>query len=293
MNFHYGASFSYLGFDLGNFGTGNDRLQSWFEEPSFMAYAMMPAIFVALSRLFNLHKNISKVKAILIIGILLLTKSSVGLLGLLFSLIIVVFSKYPIIKKPTYFIPLIITIPLLGFSIYQIPDVKLRVDDTYDLFSDDNVSKQDISKTNLSTYALYSNYRVTKKTFFNNVFLGTGIGTYESNYNKYINELIPATALRDRYQLNKKDANSLFMRLLAETGLAGIFLFFFFIQRNKIKFSSINLDKRFLWAFNNGIFVLIMLRLLRQGHYTSLGFIMFLLLFYFFKKEIVINERNN
>ncbi len=186
-----------------------------------------------------------------------------------------------------------ISIPLLGIIIYNIPAVKFRVDDTYNLFSAKNVSKEEINKTNLSTYALYSNYRVTKEAFLKNPLFGTGIGTYEDNYYMYINKIIPKTPIREKYHLNDKDANSLFMRMLVEIGLIGVIIFLLFTFFNRVNFSSNNIDQRFFWAFNNGIFVLIVLRLLRQGHYTSLGFIMFIMLYYFLKKEAVLNERNN
>ena len=66
------ASFSYLGFDLGNFvSSSGDRIQSWFEEPSFLAYAIMPATFIALSRIFKLHTIIPFWKAVFILVITL------------------------------------------------------------------------------------------------------------------------------------------------------------------------------------------------------------------------------
>lgn len=294
LGFIYIASLSYIGFDLGYFFSANgSRIQSWFEEPSFLAYSLTPALFLALSRIFKLHKFITIRKTMLILIVLFLSESSVGFLGILISLIIIVFSKYSILKKPVYLTLIIIIIPLTGLILYKIPNVKFRVDDTYELFTKDNVSKSDINKTNLSTYALYSNYRVTKRSFYENPLLGTGIGTYETNYENYINTLIPKTRLRDMYHINSKDANSLFMRLLVESGLIVVILILHFTFYNRIRFSHVKVNERFFWAFNNGIFVLIILRLLRQGHYTSLGFIMFLLLFYLLKYNVVFDERNN
>ena len=289
------ASLSFLGFDLGNFiAGGGSRIQSWFEEPSFLVYALTPAMFIALSRIFKLNFFISISKAFFILLIIFLSKSSIGLFGMLISIIIIIFSKYPIIKKPIYLGSLILIIPCLVFYLYQQPYVKFRVDDTIHLFFDESVTSSDIDRTNLSTYALYSNYKITKEVFIHNPIFGGGFGTYESHYDKHINFLVPKSKIRDMYPLNKKDANSLFFRLLAESGLLGFSLFLYFVFKNRIKFSiSENQDERFFWIFSNGIFVLIILRLFRQGHYSSLGFIMFLLLFYFIRKETrFINERN-
>ena len=83
---------------------------------------------------------------------------------------------------------MVTSISLLGISaffIYNIPAVKLRVDETYQLFSKEDVKPMDIARTNLSTYALYSNFKVTQAAFVENGILGSGLGTYEINYDKY------------------------------------------------------------------------------------------------------------
>lgn len=290
--FSYGADYSYLGFDMGNFFLGQNRAQAWFQEPSFLVYAIMPAVFVGLARFFNVHHIISRGQALLILVALLLSVSSVGFIGLLLSLLIIVFSKFPILKKPHYLFLLIMSVPFTGLLLYQVPDVKDRVDDSAELFLKDYPTTEDIGKTNLSTYALYSNFRVTKKTFYNNPVLGTGLGSYENDYDKYITQVIPESPIRERYQLNKKDANSLFFRLLSETGLIGLLFFCLYLYNKRIRFNVVAKGSGFLWAINNGIFVLVLLRLLRQGHYTSMGVLLFLILLYFTKKAVIENERD-
>ncbi|MGS0525727.1 O-antigen ligase family protein [Zobellia nedashkovskayae] len=292
IGFHYGADFSYLGFEMGNFSFIQNRTQAWFQEPSFLVYAMMPALFVALARFFNIHKTISRFQALLILIAFLLSVSSVGFIGLLISLLIIVFGKFPILKKPLYLAVLILLVPITSFFLYQIPDVKERVDDSIELFFKEYPTTADINKTNLSTYALYSNFRVTQKTYYTNPFLGTGLGSYEYDYDKYITQVIPESPVRERYQLNKKDANSLFFRLLAETGLIGLFFFCLYLYNKRVRFNVVANGSGFLWALSNGIFVLVLIRLLRQGHYTSLGFVLFLLLYYYLKNAIVENERD-
>lgn len=289
VGFVFGADFSYLGFDMGNFFMGQNRAQAWFQEPSFMAYAIMPAVFMALAKLFGIDTHLTKKETLLILLTMLLCASSTGLLGFIISLLIILFGKYPLLKRPIYLFTLFLLVPIVSFLMYLVPMVQQRVDDSVALFFTSNPTSADINKTNLSTYALYSNFRVTKKTVGSNPILGSGIGSYEYSYDRYINEVIPESPIRDRYQLNKKDANSLVFRLLAETGLLGTFLFLFFIVVHRLTFSAIVHNYGYLWALNNGIFVVILLRLLRQGHYTSLGFVLILLLLYQTKYQAIQN----
>lgn len=287
IGFKYGADFSYLGFDMYNLRMNNWKIQSWFQEPSFLAYAFLPVIFVCISRLFNITKVISKGKAIFIITVFILSLSSVGLVGLLIALVIVVNTKYSIFRKPHIAIVLLTVVVLTGWGFYSIPQVKLRVDDSAKLFFDDRITKEDINKANLSTYALFTNFRVTVASFKDNVLLGTGLGTYESTYDKYIGEVIPRGDVRKKYEMNKKDANSMLFRLTSEVGLIGLFLLTIFLIGNRV---SINLKvandfKVEYWMISNGILVLFLARLLRQGHYTMLGFAVFVILYFLAKNE--------
>lgn len=288
VGFLYGADYSYLGFDMGNFDFNvKNRMQAWFQEPSFLIYAIIPAVFVACTRFFKISKALSRSAAILILFALILAWSSVGFIGLLLILSTILFSKYPILKRPVYLVLLISLVPVIAIISYQDHEVKQRVDDSFSLFFGVPPTSSEINNTNLSTYALYSNYMVTKETFIHDPIFGTGLGTYEDDYDKYITKVIPESQVRDRYQLNKKDANSLLFRVLAETGILCLFFLGLFIYNKRMPYVFVQHGYGTLWAINNGIFILILLRLLRQGHYTSLGFIFFLLLFYFTKRTVV------
>lgn len=287
LGFKYGADYSYLGFDMYNLRMQNWKIQSWFQEPSFLAYAFLPVIFVCIARLFNITNLISRAKAIFIILVFILSLSSVGLVGLLIALVIVINTKYSIFRKPHIAVILFSVVVLTGWGFYSIPQVKLRVDDSAKLFFDDQITKEDINKANLSTYALFTNFRVTLASFKDNVLFGTGLGTYESTYDKYIGEVIPRGDVRKKYEMNKKDANSMLFRLASEVGLVGLFLLTLFLVRNRV---SVNLKKASYfeveyWMINNGILVLFLARLLRQGHYTMLGFAVFVVLYFLSKSK--------
>lgn len=293
IGFTYGATFNYLGFDKGYYKMlPNSRIQSWFYEPSFLVYAFMPVVFIAVCRFFKLTTIISLSRALIIVVVFLLSRSSIGYLGLLIAFIIVTTYKYSILKNPRVIGVTGVLFLLLSYSIYKIPDVKFRVDDTVKLFFDTNISGKDIDAINLSTYAFFSNYKITLKTLKNNPFIGTGLGTYEYNYDKYLTTEIPQSSYRKFYKINRSDANSMLFRLLAEVGFLGVLIFMYLLFRTRIKLSfdvkhtqqTIN-----LWMISNSIFVLILIRLLRQGHYTMLGFTLFLLMYFYAYKQF--NER--
>ena len=283
FNLNFLIDFSYLGFDTGGIvlNAPRGRFHSWFYEPSFMAYAFTPIVFVSSCKLFKIGNLISKEKALFIIVISLMTQSSIGFLGFLLSISIIGFSKYPIFKRPVILFVVAFCFIIGSILIYRIPPVKLRVDHTIALFLNKNVTADDIVKTNLSTYALYSNYEITKMAFNKNPVFGTGIGTYELNYDTYLNKVIPDITWREFHKLNRQDANSLFFRILVEMGFFGVLFYLYFVLSRKLKYSAtIKTDsEQSLWIINNGIFVLIFLRLIRQGHYTMLGFILLILIY--------------
>ncbi len=272
IGFGFSSNLSYLGFDMGYYEvTSTTRIQSWFYEPSFLVYAFMPVVFISLARLFKITNIISFKKALFIITIFCLSRSAIGFIGIIISLLIIINFKYSFLKRPKVIIILLSFVFVIGFFLYKTPDIKFRVDDTVKLFFDKNVTGKDVDRINLSTYAFYSNYKVTIETLKHNPIFGTGIGTYEYNYDKYIEKKIPESNYRKYYKINRKDANSMFFRLLVETGLLGTFFLFFLIYKSRIKFiysQNIPESKLIYWLINNGIFVLILLRLLRQGHYT-------------------------
>lgn len=291
IGFKWGSDFSYLGFDMGAYKVySNTRIQSWFYEPSFLVYAFMPVIFIVIARFFKLTSIISIKRGVLILIIFLLSRSAIGYLGLLVSIIMILNYKSSILKSPRIIVISLVLSFIASFYLYKVPDIKFRIDDTVQLFFDEKVSGKDLEKTNLSTYALYSNYKITKETFFNNPLLGTGLGTYAHNYDKYLYEVVPSNSFRKYYKVNRNDANSMLFRMLAEIGFIGTFLFIFLIFSKRCKLDyfsdSTTISKTQLWLVSNGIFVLILIRLLRQGHYTMMGFSLFLLLYYYTYKEL-------
>ena len=293
LNLMFLVDYSYLGLDTGGIRLNamRGRYHSWFYEPSFMAYAFMPVIFIAVARLFGIGNLIPKGRAIFLIIILFMAKSTLGLFGFILSILLIVLLKYPIYKKPVFLFLLIIGLFVGSYLIYTIPAVKFRVDETYSLFSKSKVSSEEIAKTNLSTYALYSNFKIAQASLQQRPILGTGIGTYELSYDNYLYDVIPSSNWRNNFKINRQDANSLLFRMLVEFGITGTLFFIFIIFKKRIKYQKwINIKQENLWVINNGILILIILRFLRQGHYTMLGFVLMVMIYYLSHEKFNLNK---
>lgn len=287
VGFRYGADYSYLGFDMQHFNMGLKVIQSWFQEPSFLAISFIPAAFVAICRLMGITDMITRKKSIIILSVLVLSQSAIGLLGLVLSLGLVMLKKYSILRSPRLSFLSGILFVIISLGLYSIPKVQIRVNDTAKLFYNDRVSAQDIESTNMSTYAIYSNFKIVQATFADRPIFGSGLGTYESDYYKYVKVVMPPNRMTETVALNERDANSLLLRVTAELGLFGLFLMGWFIFTNRIRGVDLNSHSQALinyWVINSAVYVLILSRLIRMGHYTTLGFVLFLMIYYISKR---------
>ncbi|HTF20483.1 MAG TPA: O-antigen ligase family protein [Chryseolinea sp.] len=293
--FKYGADYSYLGFDMQNFDMQLWVAQSWFQEPAYLATAFLPVAFAAICRLMGITEIISKGKAITILIVLILSQAATGLIGILLSIAIITARRYSFLRSPVLMVAAIVLIVATSWGFYSIPKIKKRVDDTGKLFFDEHVSASDIESVNASTYAIYSNFRIVRAAFMDSPFYGSGLGTYESIYHTYVHRVMPPNRMTDSLELNMRDANSLFLRLIAETGILGLFLFFLFVALNRIR--DVNLkrlanDQLDFWIINSGVYVVIIVRFIRLGHYTMLGFVLMLIIYYLSKRAYIQSRRN-
>ena len=83
-----------------------------------------------------------------------------------------------------------------------------------------------VYEQNETTFALKSNYLIAKNKIEDGYIFGTGIFTHEFYYYKYIDVIY-----KSHYQkyLNYSDAASIFIRLLSEFGILGIFAYILMI----------------------------------------------------------------
>ena len=254
------------------------RFQSITAEPSFLTLGLVPVVFFSLNTLFYERlPYINKKWSILFVLGFLLTFATTAYFALLLMLLIL-YCKNLSYQKVLFAGVAFALIFFLAWSAYTtIPLIKVRVDDSVRGFTS-NLTENDGYKTlNISTYILVANAYITKESVKDNPLTGNGLGTHELTYDKYL-----ASELRQYSNLNRRDAGSMALRLLTETGIIGLFLFVLFTVKYKIRSrSTFNSREKFLWLLNSGVFILITLYLLRNGNYTVNGKILFLFLYYY------------
>lgn len=80
---------------------------------------------------------------------------------------------------------------------------------------------------------------------------------------------------------NAKDGNSLFIRMMSETGILGLSLLLIFIFSYRISRKYVTDPEMWPYViFNQGIFVVFVIRLMRTGNYIGQGFFLFFFMYY-------------
>ena len=262
-------------------------------EPYNLSLALFPAIFFYLSALLNTEvslidekKPIRIIKSAIVFIAFFLTFSSTGYIGLFLAFLAIAIQKgYFNIKKPK-----IIFASVFFFCVYFMfayltssnKNFNQKIQDGLWFLQGETKKSDELGKVNSSSFALLSNYYVTLEGFKENPIAGVGLGNYEILYNEKFRPLM-GFILEARYgRLNSNDANSMFLRLAAETGLIGLLFFIFFVYFGLIK-KMYNRDplKFYLISINHGILILFLIRLLRCGNYLSDGMFFFIIMYFY------------
>ena len=250
------------------------RMNSVFSEPAYFAAVIGPAFFCAIHNLFwRTRFWMTKRQSIIIVVAYLLTFSSLGILGI-FLAILLLLLNYGFVRYAIIFIPLAYF--GFGFVYNNVEEFRERYDGTLDVFVDQNIRDYDVHG---SSFVLYNNFTVSYENFKRNPIFGTGLGSQETAFNRY-----SLTRFADVVQIdfNKSDANSMFLRLMSETGLYGIIFIVVFLFKHHIPRTKSAND--YNWIISNGILMIIFLYLMRQGHYFINGFPFFLWCYYYISK---------
>ncbi|MBL7810747.1 MAG: hypothetical protein JNL57_00870 [Bacteroidetes bacterium] len=264
------------------------RSYSIMGEPYFLAVALIPALYYYLSCFIGPRhtRNWTHLRSFLVVLFgYLFTFSSAGYigLGLMFAFLLLNWGFLNFKHGRILFLPLIllIIIPRLDSFKNIFKELTIRIDDTLKAFtSTKKLSKNELAKLNSSTFALFSNFMVAQKSFEKRPLTGSGLGSHEISYDLYFEELLGKRFKIIFGKFNTKDANSLFIRLMSETGIIGIAAFLFFLLRFAIgRKPSLNPDLVLLVLMNQGIFIMFVVRLMRTGNYLGQGFFLFFFLF--------------
>ena len=242
-------------------------LDSIMLEPAHYAAVVLPAFYFSLWNYIN-YKSYKKETAILLLSIIL-SGSAVAFIGLLLTIFFI--GKKSIFK----IFQTLLAVILVGFIMYTTnSDVGMRVDDT--LMA---LYTMDLKGANLSTTVLLSNAYISYNSFMSYPIFGSGLGSYILAYQEYFYKIDGGGASNVAYGINSKDANSLFLRLLVESGMFGIILLSSFIIRNGV---GLGFKSE---AISKGLLIYIMLKLLREGHYFPPEMWFFFMLYLFLKRK--------
>ena len=273
FGFKYGYDFSWL-FNKWGFVSGGIvgfRVNSILSEPSQLAIILSPALFISVRNL--LHKEnilLTKLQSLSIVLTTILTTSSVGFIGLLLCALLNTNS----FRLRYIVVGILIFMSSFYLAYNYVGDFKSRFDSAIGLWVYNDFSLQN---TNNSSFVLYNNIQIAKENLLHNPFFGTGLGSHEDAFDKYT---LTGKIIQYDFAFNKKDGNSLFVRLCTETGLIGIAFILFITIKCFIRKIDNERDVFFL-LLSQSLFILIILTLIRQGNYMLNGLPLMFLIYYY------------
>lgn len=256
---------------LASGGAFGIRINSIFPEPAHLGSVLSAAFFIAVYNLFvKTPFYLSRFQSLIVIIVYLLSFSSLGQTGIFLTFILLGVS-YGLARYLIVLIPLF----MFGFKFLytNVQDFRERYEGLVSMFT---TGQFKLGKTHGSSFILYNNYTVALKNFKTNFLFGTGLGSHPFAFEKYSLARFFKTA---GFNSNSADANSMFLRLMSETGLFGLTIFFVLIYKGFVKRNEQYLS--YHWLVSNAILVMILLNLFRQGNYYLFGFPFFLFLYYF------------
>jgi len=257
-------------------GEGEIRITSIYMEPSQLGIMLSPAAFVAIVNIIQKKKyEYKNYQNYIILIPIYLSKSSTGYIGIFFAVVIIGLNLGYI----SYLFLFIAVGILAGVGLYNsVDEFKGRVDASINLWVNQDFK---IKNVNTSSFVQYNNAQVSYENFKRHPFFGTGIGSHPVAYEKYSLTRTGIVQFKGT-DFNNTDANSLFLRLVSETGLMGLLFFFIIVVRCFVGNPGTG-DTH--WIVSGAILVLILLYLLRQGNYFLNGFPFFLWLYYYNKLQ--------
>lgn len=245
------------------------RINSVFAEPTHLASVLSAAFFFSVYNLFLKEPvYISKLQSAIIIIVYLLSFSGVGQIGIFLTLLFLLIN-FGLVRYILVLIPVFVI--LFNYLYNNVSEFHERFESLTGLFSGEQFV---LGKTHGSSFILYNNYIVALENFKTNFIFGGGLGSHPLAFEKYsIAKDIDVYG----FNFNSADANSMFLRLLSETGLFGVLIFTYIIFKFYVARDE-NHDT-YHWLVSNGILIMILLNLFRQGHYFLNGFPFFVILY--------------
>lgn len=242
-------------------------------EPASFALILIPGVYISLLVITGKSQVIgvvSKLNAYIIIAGLLLSFSLVGYFGLALCLFFIFFNQL----KHHFFKKALIIIPVIGILILSAhSSIGYKFNSLLRIIKD--VRGYEYTTSDLSGWALVSNLEVAHEGLTRSYYMGTGLNTHEITYDNSIHDIFKPEQII--VEVNKKDAGSLFIRVLSEFGIPGFLGLIFFLIYYKI-------GKKFAPTPTKTINTLCLITLLtycsRNGGYLSIFLILFAAIYY-------------
>lgn len=249
------------------------RINSIFSEPAHLGTVMSAAFFVSLYNFIRKETYYyTRFQSAVVIVVYLLSFSSLGQTGIFLSIIFLALN-FGLIRYLLLLIPIVIV--FFNALYNNVLEFRARYDGLAELINGGGDAFR-LGKTHGSSFILYNNFVVAANNFKSNFVFGTGIGSHPVAFDKYsLSKDIEVYGL----SFNSADANSMLLRLISETGLFGVIIFLYVIFRGYVLRNPFH--ETYHWLISNGLLVMILLNLFRQGHYFLNGFPFFVMLYYF------------
>ena len=254
------------------FPSGDLRLRAIYSEPSYYVYVTLPAVGYCINCFVNERRY--GWETLIFLLTYALADSSLGFIGLL---LIALFTYARRLKGGQVLAGSVAVAMLVGGLYFASFNFRLRVDDLAKA-----VVAQDLSGSGSSTFALLSNIYITAQSFMAHPWTGIGIGGYANAYDKYIGDVEGHGAMVTyllSLELNRDDANSMFLRVAAELGIPGLLVLLGFLV------VCARVRGRPYVAIRNAILPYLIVRMARMGHYFTVEL-------YFFVGLYVLNYLN-
>jgi hypothetical protein len=257
-----------------------NRLDGLMTEPSKFIIVNVPALYYFL-------KKKEFIKSFILLTGFILAQSSIGFIAIFIMLLFLFFRKNTLKYFGLAILPFLFLIPYLQTN----ENFQLRYDQTLENL-DVFVTKSFDNNTNLSSFILLKSAYISINNFLDHP-LGTGIGSFAYQHDVYIKDLsVPDYAeIYGTKNLNKEDANSMFLRILSDFGFIGLFAIgaFIFIG-GYVLIKDYDSEKKTICI---GVFIYFLLKLLRMGHYFPEEMFFFLFMFFFSLPKITLKLSDN
>lgn len=274
FRFGYDLTWIHKTFSTVSGGLFGIRVSAFFGEPTYLAMFTSGAVFVAIHDFIYQSKAyyFTRWKAgLLILGIY--SSFSGTLIGSMVLSVVLIGMNYGFIRYVLFGFP--VAAIAIFYIVTSTEDFERRYSGTLNIFIDAPTEAFNVFDYHGSSVILYNNFFIAKENFKEHPLFGTGMGSHSIATDKYS---LTKNVKTKGFTLNTTDANSMFNRLMSETGLFGMGLFLYilfkFYTRRKDE------DDDGLWIISAACLVVIFVNLLRQGHYFLNGFPFYVWMYY-------------